>query len=70
MNQKAHAIIPTFSESSQSSNEVFGRNVAVQAWLLLLYYSQCHVGRGSRDNPQTGAEVRNVLEKLSLRYVS
>lgn len=40
------------------------RNVAVQPWLPLLYYSLCRVGRGSRDNPQTGAEVMNVRGKL------
>lgn len=42
----------------------FKRNVAVQPWLPLLYYSLCRVGRGSRDNLQTGAEVRNVQGNL------
>lgn len=39
--------------------------MAVQARLLLLYYSPCHVGGGSRDNPQTGSGVRNVPGKLA-----
>lgn len=48
----------------------FGRNVAVRLCLPLLYYSLWRFGRGSRDNPQTGAEVRNVQGKLAVRYVS
>lgn len=63
------------SDSSPSSRKVLRENVSVRLWLLLLllllYYSLCGVGRSSRDNPQTGAEVTNVQGKLcQLAYSS